>query len=454
MNEGFALQQYHHAAAEGLWQHRPGKSFLREVDRRSVTGAELVLGLSAKHGVIPRAEMSQRASEATSYVGYKLVQAGQLISNKMQAWNGMFGISQYNGITSPDYAIYEFRQAVEPRFIQFIVQTKLYAAEFHCRSKGIGTGFLRLNPSDFLSVPYWLPKVSKQRGIADFLDRETDRIDSLIEKKLRFTALLKEKQSAVIANAVTKGLDPAVAMKNSGIDWIGEIPASWRLMKLGFLGRCANGINVGGDAFGSGFPFVSYGDVYKNRKLPEEVIGLVQSTKADRAAYSVKAGDVFFTRTSETVEEIGFSSACLKTIEDAVFAGFLIRFRPFKDVLVPEFSKFAFQNASLRDFFASEMMLVTRASLSQNLLQSMPVPVPSIEEQARIAKYLENTDGKVASIIKKTERSIELLRENRSALITAAVTGQIDVATWVRKGETDRRLDRIQEEMSQKEARA
>jgi type I restriction enzyme S subunit len=231
----------------------------------------------------------------------------------------------------------------------------------------------------------------------------------------------------VITHAVTKGIDADAPMKPSGIEWIGDIPATWEMTKLGYLGRSANGINVGGDAFGSGYPFISYGDVYKNRQLPKVIKGLVQSTKSDRLSYSLKQGDILFTRTSETVDEVAFPSVCMETVKDAVFAGFLIRFRPFPDRLVTLFSKYAFQSGGLRDFFAKEMKLVTRASLSQGLLQSMPLPLPPLQEQAEIAEFLEKQNDRFAYLTTKTTHSIALLKEKRAALITAAVTGKIDV---------------------------
>lgn len=175
--------------------------------------------------------------------------------------------------------------------------------------------------------------------------------------------------------------------------------------------------------------------------------GLVQSSAEDRARYTLKAGDVLFTRTSEIIDEIGFSSVCMENMPNAVFAGFLIRFRPIKGKLFPLFSKFLFRNERLRAFFSKEMMIVTRASLSQGLLQRMPVVLPPSEEQREIAQYLQKSEDTFVSVSEKTKTSIDRLKEYRSALITAAVTGQIDVTTYAKSGSPDRRLDAIQEEM-------
>ena len=210
--------------------------------------------------------------------------------------------------------------------------------------------------------------------------------------------------------------------KDSGVQWLGEIPGHWKTMRLGLLGECSNGVSKGGDYFGEGYPFVSYSDVYKNIELPHKVEGLANSTDEDRQRYSVEYGDVFFTRTSETIQEIGFSSTCLKTIPNAVFAGFLIRFRPTTSALIPEFSKYYFRCNNLRSFYVTRMNLVTRASLSQFLLRQLNVTIPPVEEQHSIVSYLDDKCGKIDKMIEGKQKQIELLAEMKQRIIADAVT--------------------------------
>lgn len=340
-----------------------------------------------------------------------------------------------------------FEKRTNAAFLFWALQSKVAKEAFAIAANGVTR--YGLTQEGIKGLQLWLPDLSAQKRIAAFLDRETARIDELIAKKGGLVYSLKAKLKRAISAAVTDGLNADVPVMDSGIDWIGKIPAHWRLMKLGYLGRCANGINIGGDAFGSGYPFVSYGDVYKNRELPISVTGLVQSTEADRKGYSVISGDVLFTRTSETIEEVGFSSVCMTTIEDAVFAGFLIRFRPDKNQLSPLFSKYAFQHMGLRDYFAKEMNLITRASLSQDLLRNMPVPLPPLEEQQAIGEHLGRLERQIEAIIEKTLETISKLKERRAALITAAVTGKIDVDTYCKAGATSATLDRIEKELQE-----
>lgn len=328
------------------------------------------------------------------------------------------------GILSSTMAAAELTTKVKPRFYKYLA----ILIEKEMRRLTVGMGIPHVDGSELNNLTLPLPECFReQEKISDYLDEHVGRVDKLIAEKQSFIKLLQEKRQALISHVVTKGLDDNVKMKPSGVEWLGEIPEHWELTKLRYLGICQNGINIDGSSFGSGFPFVSYGDVYKNRVLPSSVKGLVQSTQNDRLNYNVKSGDIFFTRTSETIEEIGFASVSKQDIPNAVFAGFLIRFRPLNKNLSENYAEFYFSNEKLRAFFVKEMNLVTRASLSQELLKKMPVAFPPYDEQVEIAEYLGNRTAKFDEIIKETKDSIDLLKEHRTALISAAVTGKIDI---------------------------
>ena len=209
--------------------------------------------------------------------------------------------------------------------------------------------------------------------------------------------------------------------KDSGVKWIGEIPSHWNVDRLRFLGTAQNGISKSGDYFGSGFPFVTYGDVYNNAimKVPS---GLASSTKEDQLLYSVEKGDIFFTRTSETIDEIGFSCVCLETIPQAIFSGFLIRFRPFKNELDTKFAAYYFRSKIHRNYFSKNMNIVIRASLGQTLLKNLPVLLPLLSEQHLIATYLDNKVSKIDKYISTAEKKIAALDELKQVTIADAVT--------------------------------
>ena len=334
------------------------------------------------------------------------------------------GISPYNGMISPAYRVLSCKKCMEPKYADYWFQYISDGRKFNHYAKNIR---YTLSYEEFSALPLLLPERNEQRRIADYLDRKCGQIDAIIARQQAVIEKLKAYKLSVITEAVTKGLNPDVPMKDSGIDFIGSIPEAWRICRLRNIGTLQNGISKGGEFFGHGFPFVSYGDVYRNFSLPVQVAGLIDSSDEERRNYSVESGDIFFTRTSETIEEVGFSSVCEETIPDATFAGFLIRVRPFTDDLVPKFAKYYFRSNHHRYYLVKQMNLVTRASLGQDLLKSMPVLVPPKDEQISIAAYLDKKCGAIESSIEYKQRVIERLTAYKKSLIYEVVTGKKEV---------------------------
>lgn len=291
-------------------------------------------------------------------------------------------------------------------------------------------GFIRINlRQDRLSCcPVFLPSLTEQQKIADYLDKVCGEVDELVAIQETMIEELKAYKQSVITEAVTKGLNPNIPMKDSGIDWIGQIPAHWKIQRLRTLGWTQNGISQSGDYFGEEYcyPFVSYSDAYKNYSVayPE---GRANSSDNDREKYSLIEGDVLFTRTSETIDEIGFASTCMETIKDAVYSGFLIRFRPTTKKLYKGFSKYYFRSQMHRAFFVKQMNIVTRASLGQDLLKNLIVLLPAYIEQQQIASYLDNKCSEIDSLIAIKQQKIDVLKEYKKSVIYEYVTGKKEV---------------------------
>lgn len=269
------------------------------------------------------------------------------------------------------------------------------------------------------------PPLPEQEAIATYLDEKCGEIDSLISLQEEMISELQAYKQSVITEAVTKGLDPNVPMKDSGVEWIGMIPEGWKIQRLRTLGNCQNGISKGGEYFGDefDFPFVNYTDAYKNIDVPYPE-GRANSTEEDRKQYSLIEGDILFTRTSETIDEIGYASTCTQTIPNAVFSGFLIRFRPTGKELYYGFSKYYFRSSIHRAFFVKEMNLVTRASLSQNLLKNLPTLIPPLSEQQAIASYLDEKTSQIDSLIALKQEKITELKDYKKSIIYEYVTGK------------------------------
>lgn len=306
-------------------------------------------------------------------------------------------------------------------WINLYVQSDSFAKEFSLNMSGMIGGVSLFDLKNFSIV---VPPLNEQKLISKFLKEKTSKLDEAIKSAKNEIDLLNQLKRNIIRKTVTKGLEQNPNLKYSGVDWIGKIPQNWAVKKLRYLGTLQNGISKDGGSFGSGYPFVSYGDVYNNFVLPTQVDGLVESTSSERKLFSVEKGDIFFTRTSETAEEIGLVSTCFESIENATFAGFLIRFRPASNTLDRNFSKYYFISDILRKFFVKEMMVVTRASLGQNLLKNLSVVLPPLETQKEIANYLDNTIGEIDKIISTLESAILISKDTKKSLIYEYVTGK------------------------------
>ena len=340
------------------------------------------------------------------------------------------GLSKIDVVVSAGYIVLKNKIELNKEYFKYL----LYRYDV-AYMKLLGSGVRQtINFNHIANSLLLQPPMAEQTIIANFLDKKTTQIDEAVAIKQQQIELLKERKQIIIQQAVTKGISQGlpsskgsdVPMKDSGVDWIGEIPEHWEVSKVRYLGTTQNGISAGAEYFGSGFPFVSYGDVYKNRELPVKVNGLAKSSINDRKQYSILENDILFTRTSETAEEIGFASICMETIEDSTFSGFLIRFRPQKS-LFKGFSKYYFNAAMMREYFVKEMNLVIRASLSQELLKNLTVLLPPGDEQKAIYEYLEEATGKIEESIALQAKQILNLKEYKISLINSAVTGKIKV---------------------------
>ena len=408
------------------WEYIRMKRLYLDYSKKNYPDAEL-LSVTQNQGVVPRSWVANRmVMPSGALESFKFINKGDFAIS-LRSFEGGLEYCHHDGIISPAYTVLKKKRGdLIEGFYKYLFKSYAFISELQTSVVGIREGKNISYPElsySFLPVP----TPSEQTAIANFLDDKTAKIDRAIAQKEQLIVLLKERKQIIIQNAVTKGLDPTVKMKDSGVEWIGEIPEGWGVKPLRFIGATQNGISAGAEYFGKGFPFVSYGDVYKNIEMPKAVSGLAQSTKQDRENYSVRKGDIFFTRTSETVEEIGFSSTCLETINNATFAGFLIRFRPSKGVLSPSFSKFYFSSVLHRAFFVKEMNLVIRASLSQDLLKKLPVLLPSMMEQEAISNFIETQSAKIDQAISLQQTQIKKLKEYKATLIDSAVTGKIKV---------------------------
>lgn len=207
------------------------------------------------------------------------------------------------------------------------------------------------------------------------------------------------------------------------------------IVRLKDIGTLQNGISKGKDYFGEGSPFVSYGNVYNDSIHLEGIKTFANSTIEDQNQYSVQEGDIFFTRTSETIDEIGISATAQATIPNATFSGFVIRVRPNKRLIKKEYSKYFFKADVNRQFLSKEINLVTRASLSQNILSNLPVILPALKNQTVIAEYLDSKTKAIDRNVSLLQKKIGYYQELRKSLINETITKGLDKGVMLRTNE-------------------
>ncbi|MCD8054157.1 MAG: restriction endonuclease subunit S [Lachnospiraceae bacterium] len=386
-----------------------------------------ILSLTNTRGVIPYAEKGNIGNKSKENIeGCHIAQIDDLVINSMNVVIGSAGVSKYFGAISPVYYALYPRNGENIHYFEYIFKLSTFEETL----KELGNGILdirkRIPMIKLNNVVLPVPPRKEQDQIVRFLDWKVSEINRLINIKKKEILLLKEKEKNLISEAVLHGLRKT-NYKLSGNKWLGDIPDSWEIIKLGNFCTFQNGISESGDFFTAGTPFVSYGDVYRHLELPKRVKGMAKSNEQQQRVFSVKKGDILFTRTSENIEEIGMAAVCKYTIEKAVFSGFIIRCRPKEDVVDTDYMKYYLQIPAIRNHFSSMMNIVIRASLSQNLLKQMPVVIPPMQEQKEIATYLESQHAKHIYQIEILEKEINVLNEYKTRLIFDTVTGQIDI---------------------------
>ena len=377
-------------------------------------------------GILPQLATAAKTDDGDNR---KLVRVGDSAINSRSDRRGSCGISPLDGSVSLINIILTPRTAMHPGYYNWLFHTTLFADEFYKWGHGIVADLWTTRWQEMKSITVPVPEYAEQERIAAFLNAECAEIDAVLEKTRASIEEYKKLKQAVITQAVTKGIRGDRPMKDSGIEWIGDIPESWEVSSVRYIGQLQNGISKGGEFFGKGFPFVSYGDVYKNYELPHSVSGLIDTTEDERATYSVEYGDIFFTRTSETIEEVGFSCVCKRSIPNATFAGFIIRLRPFcaDEKILTDYAKYYFRGEHIRAYLVKEMNLVTRASLGQTLLKGMSVIVPPKSVQKEIAEYLDDKCADIDALVAKKQQYLTEIENYKKSLIYEYVTGKKEV---------------------------
>ncbi len=386
------------------WNIIRSKFLWQEVNSVSKSGTEELLSVSQYDGVIP----SKEESRSESLKGYKIVSENSLVINIMLAWLGGLGVSKYNGIVSPAYCVYELKKEANPRFLHYLYKTPMYLAEFARHSTGVVPSRWRMYTDDFGRVLSLLPPLDEQTAIAEYLDKETAKIDTAIAQQQKMIDLLKERKQIIINSAVTRGLDKNLKMKDSGVEWIGEVPEHWEVVKLKYA------VNL-----------VTTKSTLPNKIGLENIesgTGVLIETLSEFEGNGIEfiEGDILYGKLRPYLKKVYVA----KNQGNAVGDFFVLR--P-KTNTLSVYLQYLLLSQQMTDTINSSTYGTKMPRVSYDYMGGLFIPYPSTKEQKVIILGVKKMIKPIDNAIVYYKKQITLLQERKQILINEVVTGKIKI---------------------------
>lgn len=354
-----------------------------------------------KHGIVPQLEHAAKSDNGDNR---KLVRKGDYVINSRSDRKGSSGLADLDGSVSLINIVLTPFKTIHPKFSHYLLRSYLFQEEFYKYGHGIVADLWTTNYEDMRNIHLALPSVSEQTQISNFLEQETTRIDNLIAKQEKLIELLEEQRKSIISHAVTKGLNPNAPMKDSGVEWLGEVPEHWDSASVKYLCKIDTGNKDTVDALEDGiYPF------------------FVRSKKI------------------ETINEYAFDGEAILTAGDGAGVGKIYHYINGKfnyHQRVYKMSHFTKVSGKFFFFYFSSLFekvaldggaKSTVDSLRKSHFDKFIMAIPTSYEQQEIVEYIEQQANKIDFLIEKQNQLIEKFKEYRSSIISHAVTGKIDV---------------------------
>ena len=386
-------------------------------------GNKMVLSVYREYGVIPKDSRDDNhnvTSEDTSK--YKYVKKGNLVINKMKAWQGSLAVSQYEGIVSPAYFVYEFTdKTLDKRYFHHLIRG-CYKDEFRRVSSGIREGQWDLSPEEFSKTLILLPPFEEQQKIADHLDKKCAEIDSLSSDIQLQISILEDYKKSIITEAVTKGLNPDVEMKDSGIEWIGKIPFDWKILKVKNIGEYRNGLTYSPMDLTDekeGTLVLRSSNVQNGKIILEDNVYVSCSIRPD---LMVKQGDILICSRNGSRDLVGKNAIINENI-DASFGAFMMIFR----CNCPQYMYYIL-NSAIFSYYLGTFFTSTINQLTGSNFGNMKIVFSDNQEkQNQIVEYLDMKCEKIDKAIYEKKQQLEILEQYKKSLIYEYVTGKKEV---------------------------
>lgn len=404
------------------WEIVPLSSIARP---RKVTneGHRDLLSVYLGRGVIPFTSVEEKRTNTTSedLSKYQLVEPGDFVLNNQQAWRGSVGVSRYTGIVSPAYLVLTLDKRLDREFADKLFSDRAMVAQYLVCSKGVGSIQRNLYWLHLKRAVTVVPPLPEQTQIATFLDYADRRIRRYIRSKQKLIKLLEEQKQVVINQAVTRGLDPNVPLKPSGIEWLGDIPEHWEVKRVKQVtqilrGKFTHRPRNDPSLYDGPYPFIQTGEVARAAKT----ITTFRQTLNDRG---LAVSKMFPSGTLVMTIAANIGDVAVLDFE-ACFPDSIVGFVP---------QKWIFRDYLYYIFCAMKLELLreapvnTQGNLNVERIGSRGIPLPPIIEQEQIVRDIEQRTLSLRNSITHTHQEISLLREFCTRLIADVVTGKLDV---------------------------
>lgn len=395
----------------------------RFLERRSKVSDKDFPPLSVtKNGIVPQLDNAAKSNDGDNR---KLVKEGDFVINSRSDRKGSSGIAFEDGSVSL-INIVMTPKGIHPTFCNYLLKSTAFVEENYRIGHGIVADLWTTRYDEMKNIKVAIPLYEEQTAIANFLDEKTNKIDQAIAQKEKMIALLKERKQIIIQNAVTKGLDPNVKMKDSGVEWIGEIPEHWEVRKLFGVSYFVRGNSTFSkdELLPKGeYVALQYGKTYKVSEV-DETYEFYVNNEFYKQSQIVNHGDTIFISTSETIEDLGHS-AFYQRDDTGLLGGEQILLKPKKEIIEGKYLYFLSMvfSKELRKFATG--IKVFRFNV--NDLKTIYIPIPSIQEQTSIITHIDTQIKIIGQAISLQQTQIEKLKEFKATLIDSAVTGKIRV---------------------------
>lgn len=414
------------------WKTERVKYILNErKEKNNPIKTENILSLTNEKGVIPYSEKGNHGNKAKDdLTGYKLAYPNDIVINSMNVVIGSVGLSKYYGCVSPVYYVL-YSTNINIKYYNYIFQTKV----FQNNLKGLGNGILDIRmriPMEKLNMLFMpLPPLREQQKIADFLDEKVAEIDSAIEKTKATIEDYKKYKQSIITEVVTKGLNPDVEMKDSGVDWIGKIPITWKVNRLKNIFNFGKGLPITKeDLKEKGIAVISYGQIHSKLNAGTEVLpSLIRFVDEKYLKTNnnslVKENDFIVADTSEDLDGCGNCVYINKKMQ--LFAGYHTIILKSLNNYDNKYLAYLFKTDIWRSQIRSRVSGIKLFSITQKILKETTVILPKFEEQKEIVSYLDKKCSEIDKLITKKEELIKELENYKKSLIYECVTGKREV---------------------------